>query len=113
MKNLFIEDETRDYVQIANSYRNISYTLRLFISGTTARSERAIQNLHRICSENFSEVYNIEIIDIFQSPGWGKEAKIVVTPTLIRSLPLPVRRIIGDLSDEESVLAGLEITINN
>jgi circadian clock protein KaiB len=85
------------------------YKLRLFITGSTARSTRAIENMRRICDENLKGQYDLEVIDVYQNPEATKDLQIVATPTLVKILPEPLRRIIGDLSNEERVLAGLNL----
>ena len=85
------------------------YKLRLFITGSTPRSTRAIENMRRICNENLQGRYDLEVVDVYQNPGATRELQIVATPTLVKILPEPLRRIIGDLSDEERVLAGLNL----
>jgi circadian clock protein KaiB len=85
------------------------YKLRLFITGSTPRSIRAIQNMRQICDENLKGRYDMEVIDVYDAPDATKELQIVATPTLVKILPEPLRRIIGDLSDKERVLAGLDI----
>jgi circadian clock protein KaiB len=85
------------------------YKLRLFITGSTPRSTRAIENMHLICEQNLKGLYDVEIVDIYQDPEATKELQIIATPTLVKVLPRPLRRIIGDLSDHERVLAGLNI----
>jgi circadian clock protein KaiB len=87
-----------------------SYVLRLFITGTTPRSARAIANLRRVCEERLKGEYDLEVVDIYQHPESAKEHQIIAAPTLVRMLPLPLRKIIGDLADEERVLAGLDLT---
>lgn len=86
------------------------YRLRLFVTGTTPRSARAIQNLRTICEDNLQGRYELEVIDIYQHPECVQAEQIVVTPTLVKQLPSPVRKLIGDLSDKERVLAALEIS---
>ena len=86
------------------------YLLRLFVSGTTPRSARAIQNIRALCEEKLQGRYELEVIDIYQHPEMVKTDQVVVTPTLVRKLPLPLRRIIGDLSDTVRVLTGLDLT---
>ena len=86
-----------------------SYILRLFVTGTTARSATAIANLHRICEERLKGEYDLEVIDLYQHPEAAKVNQIVAAPTLLKVLPLPLRRIIGNLADEERVLAGLDL----
>jgi circadian clock protein KaiB len=85
------------------------YCLRLFVSGSTPRSVRAIQNIRALCEEKLHGRYDLEVIDIYQHPEHVRPEQIVVTPTLVKKLPLPPRKIIGDLSDKERVLAGLDI----
>ncbi len=85
------------------------YRLRLFITGSTARSTRAIENMRRICEENLKGQYELEVIDVYQDPEATRDLQIIATPTLVKLLPEPLRRIIGDLSDEERVLAGLDL----
>ena len=85
------------------------YRLRLFVSGSTPRSTRAIQNIRALCEEKLHGRYDLEVIDIYQHPEQIKPEQIVVTPTLVKKLPLPFRKIIGDLSDIERVLVGLDI----
>lgn len=85
------------------------YLLRLFVTGPTARSQRAIANLKRICDEQLAGKYDLEVIDILANPNRAEESHILATPTVIKELPPPVRRIIGDLSDTEKVLVGLDL----
>ena len=85
------------------------YVLRLFVSGRTHQSEQAILNLRRICDEEFDGKYSMQVIDILESPELAEEAKIRATPTLIKDLPPPLRRVIGDLSDKDQVLFSLDL----
>jgi circadian clock protein KaiB len=85
------------------------YLLRLFTSGTTPRSTRAIQNLCEICETNLKGRYDLEVIDIYQEPGRATESDIIAAPTLIKEEPLPTRRMVGDLSDRPKVLLNLAI----
>ena len=86
------------------------YLLRLFVTGTTVRSQRAISNMRKICEENLAGRYDLEVIDIYTNPESTRDLQIVATPTLVKVLPAPLRRIIGDLSDRQKVLAGLNLT---
>jgi circadian clock protein KaiB len=85
------------------------YLLRLFVSGTTPRSRRAIENLQRICDRYLAGRYRIEIIDLRESPAWATEEQILATPTLMKVRPRPPKRVIGDLSQLDRVLHGLDI----
>jgi circadian clock protein KaiB len=85
------------------------YLLRLYITGTTSRSIQAITNLKKICEEYLEGRYELEVIDLYQKPGLAKGDQIIAAPTLIKQLPLPFRRIIGDMSNKEKVLLGLDL----
>jgi circadian clock protein KaiB len=85
------------------------FVLKLYVSGMTPRSRRAIDNLQKLCEEHLLDGYDLEIIDIYQQPGLAKSAQIVAAPTLIKALPLPLRRVIGDLSDPGRILLVLGV----
>jgi circadian clock protein KaiB len=85
------------------------YLLRLFISGLTPRSQRAIDNLRAICDLHLAGRYQIEVVDLHQSPALAHDEQIIATPTLLKVLPGPPRRVIGDLSQADKVLHGLDI----
>jgi circadian clock protein KaiB len=85
------------------------YILRLYVTGMTPRSLRALKNLQKICDEYLKGRYDLEVIDIYQQPALTKGEQIVAAPTLIKKLPLPMRRIIGDMSDRDRVLVGLDL----
>lgn len=93
----------------ANAEKKSRYVLRLYVTGATTRSRRAIVNLDGICHEFLKGRYDLEVIDVYQKPTLAKDEQIVAAPTLIKRLPLPIRRIIGDLSDREAVLLGLDL----
>ena len=85
------------------------YVLRLYVTGATALSRRAILNLSGICREHLEGRYSLEVVDIHQKPALAKDEQIVAAPTLIKKLPYPLRRMIGDLSDRQNVLFGLDL----
>lgn len=85
------------------------YRLRLFVTGATPRSSRAIQNIRAICEDHLQGRYELEVVDVYQHPEHVKAEQIVVTPTLVKQTPLPIRKLIGDLSDTARVLVGLDI----
>jgi circadian clock protein KaiB len=85
------------------------WVLKLYIAGETLNSLKAIENLNHICEEYLESEYKIEVIDLIKHPHLAKDEQIFATPTLIRHLPKPIRQVIGDLSNTEKVLAGLEI----
>ncbi|OGN91040.1 MAG: hypothetical protein A2158_07200 [Chloroflexi bacterium RBG_13_46_14] len=103
------KDPTKALEKAVVDRRNQKYILRLYVSGLTIRSTRAIENLRKICEENLKGRYDLEIIDIFQQTEAARSEQIIAAPTLIKKLPLPLRRFIGDLSDTERILVGLEI----
>ncbi|MGR8931145.1 MAG: circadian clock protein KaiB [Gammaproteobacteria bacterium] len=85
------------------------YLLRLYITGHTTKSERALANLTRICEKELSGHYEIHVVDVLEHPQLAEKERIIATPTLIKELPEPLRRIIGDLSETEKVLLGLDL----
>ena len=86
-----------------------SYLLKLYVTGQTPRTIRAIRNLEDICATELVDKYSIQVIDVLKQPRLAEEEKILATPTLIRELPQPLQRIVGDLSDREKVLFGLDL----
>jgi circadian clock protein KaiB len=108
------EDDAKDKLEQAIEKRKTEkYILILYISGTTPKAKRALVNLNKIIEENFKDRYELEVIDIKQHPEKAKSANIIATPTLIKKLPPPLRRYIGDLAESEKVLVALEIKERN
>ncbi|MEO6603367.1 MAG: circadian clock KaiB family protein [Polyangiaceae bacterium] len=93
----------------AAAKRSVSerFELRLYIAGTTPASSRSVENLRAICEEYLKGRYELLVIDVFQQPHLAKDAQIIAVPTLIKKLPAPLRRLVGDLSNEQRVLVGL------
>ncbi len=85
------------------------YILRLYVTGVTPRSQHAIANVKRVCEEHLKGRYELEIIDIYQQPALARGEQIVATPALIKKLPSPLRRFIGDMADTEKILFGLDL----
>lgn len=85
------------------------YLLTLYVTGTSPRAKIAIANLKRLCENELEGEYELEIVDVLENPQRAEDEKILATPTLIKQLPLPLRRVIGDLSDKDKVLLGLEV----
>jgi circadian clock protein KaiB len=85
------------------------YVLRLFVAGTTTRSQNAITNVRRICDEHLAGRFDLEVIDVYTHPRETRDFQIVATPTLVKVAPDPLRRIVGDLSNRDRVLAGLNL----
>jgi circadian clock protein KaiB len=88
---------------------DVRYVLRLYVTGTTRNSERAIVNIRRICEEHLRGRYDLEIVDISQHPTLAEGEQIIAAPTLIKKLPLPLHRFIGDMSQTERILLGLDL----
>jgi circadian clock protein KaiB len=88
-----------------------SFVLRLYIAGQTPKCMRAFANLKRICEQYLADRYQIEMIDLLKDPALARNDQILAVPTLVRRVPVPVRKIIGDLSNTERVLAGLDVSI--
>jgi circadian clock protein KaiB len=85
------------------------YVLRLYVAGLTVRSRKAIENITAICEEHLKGRCDLEVIDIFKRPVLAREEQIFATPTLVKRLPAPLRKFIGDLSEREKVLVGLDL----
>ena len=85
------------------------WNLRLYVAGTTPKSVAAISNLRKFCEEHLAGRYTIEVIDLLENPKLARSDQIVAIPTLVRKIPTPMRKIIGDLSDRERVLVGFDI----
>ena len=95
----------------AQRHESERWVLRLFVSGLTQRSIHAVETIRAICEEHLPGRYELEVIDIYQQPVLTKGEQIIAAPTLIKKLPLPIRRIIGDLSNTERVLVGLDLRV--
>ena len=91
------------------SVRDALYVLRLYVSDSTSKSERAIVNLKRVCEEHLMGRYDLEVIDIHKQAKLARDEQIVAVPTLIKCLPAPLQRLVGDMSDLNKVLVGLDI----
>ncbi len=100
---------TASFEKALTRTQSSNYVLRLFVTGLTPRSVRAIANIRKICEEHLHGRYTLEVVDIYQQPTLAEGEQIIAAPTLIKKLPLPLRRIIGDLSDTDKVLIGLDL----
>jgi circadian clock protein KaiB len=103
------EANLASFEQIVANKTADEYVLRLYVTGTTPKSLRAIVNLKEICEEHLQGRYDLEVIDLYQQPVLAEGEQIVAAPTLIKKLPSPLRRIIGDMSDVDRVLVGLDL----
>jgi circadian clock protein KaiB len=89
------------------------YILRLYVAGMTSRSARAVENVRAFCEKHLEGRYDLQVIDVYQQPALARTEQLVAAPTLIKKLPLPLRRLIGDMSDEGRVLVGLDLVPRN
>ena len=108
-KKTKVKNSTEEFDLTMSELSKDKYILRLYITGATKRSVLAIANLKKICEEYLEGRYELEVIDLYKMPGLAKDEQIIAAPTLIKKLPLPFRRIIGDMSNEEKVLLGLDL----
>ena len=101
------EQDLADTAPDNNSNGGLEYVLRLFVTGASPNSIRAISNLKQICEKHIKGKYSLEIIDVYQQKALAESEQIIALPLLIKTLPLPQRRLVGDMSDEDKVLRGL------
>lgn len=102
-------DVTAEYEAALLKRKTDDYMLRLYIAGNNLRSQAAVENVKKICEEYLKERYELEVIDIYQDRTKNLVDLVLAAPTLIRRLPLPLRRVIGDMSRKEKVLVGLDL----
>jgi circadian clock protein KaiB len=95
--------------EAASRSRQAKYVLRLYVSGSTLKSSLAIENIKRVCEQHLKNRYGLEVIDIYQQANLARDEQIVAVPTLIKRLPPPLRRLIGDMSNLKKVLFGLDL----
>ncbi len=97
------------YERVVAAYPHGRFVLKLYVSGISPRSQRAIENLQKLCDQHLHGNYDLEIIDIYQRPTAAKREQIIAAPTLIKTMPLPVQRVIGDMGDSTRILTALGI----
>ncbi len=96
-------------VRAARKQARARYVLRLYVAGLTPRSETAIRSVTKVCDEYLRGRYDLQVIDIYQQPTLAAGEQIIAAPTLIKKLPLPLRKLIGDMADEQRILVGLDL----
>jgi circadian clock protein KaiB len=104
-----VRDSSQAFEKALADSQTATYILRLYVTGTTVQSMRAIDNIKKICEEYLQGRYELEVIDLYQQPQLAHGEQIIAAPTLIKKLPLPLRRVIGDMSSAERVLVGLDL----
>jgi circadian clock protein KaiB len=102
-------DVTAEFEKALESEGKEKCILRLYVTGMTPRSLSAIENVRKICEEHLKDRYELEVIDIYQQPNYAKSEQLIAAPTLIKKLPLPLWKFIGDMSNEDKILVGLDI----
>ena len=112
MKDRVIRGAVGKFQRVSESSEQERYVLRLYVTGATAKSIRAIANIKQICEEHLEGRYSLEVVDIYQRPMLAKTEQIIAAPTLVKLLPAPLRRLIGDLANTEHVLMGLDLLPN-
>jgi circadian clock protein KaiB len=100
---------TEEFAQAAAKQNQAKYVLRLYVTGMTPKSTLAIANVRKLCEEHLAGRYELDVIDIYQQPKLAKGEQIIAAPTLIKKLPLPLRKVIGNMSDKERFLVGIDL----
>jgi circadian clock protein KaiB len=100
---------TEEFEKAALKQDRAKYVLRLYVTGMTPKSTQALANVQKLCEEHLAGCYELKVIDIYQQPKLAKGEQIIATPTLIKKLPLPLRKLIGDMSDTERFLVGIDL----
>ena len=98
-----------DALNVGTAFNRAKYILRLYVIGSSTRSLRAVYNLKKICEENFPNDYELEVIDVCENPEMAREEEIVAVPMLVKKLPAPLQKFVGDLSNTQKILVGLDI----
>ncbi len=104
-----VKKSTRAFERALQKGGEERYVLRLYVAGSTLKSLKAIENIKKICMEHLHGRCDLQVIDIYQQPTLAKGEQIVAAPTLIKKVPLPLRKFIGDLADRERILVGLDL----
>ncbi len=102
-------DQSAEFERLLEQQEYARFVLRLYVTGLTRRSTQAINSIKDLCEEELQGRYELEVIDVSKRPDLAKEEDIIAAPTLVKKLPLPLRRLIGDLSDRQRVLVGLDL----
>ena len=108
-----VKTSTEEFEKAAAMQNRAKYVLRLYVTGMTPKSTRAIANVQKLCEQYLEGAYELKVIDIYQQPQLAAGEQIIATPTLIKQLPLPFRKLIGDMSDTEKFLIGIDLKPKN
>jgi len=107
------ETSTEEFEKAAVKRDRAKYVLQLYVTGMTPKSTQAIANVQKLCEKHLAGRHELKVIDVYQQPKLAKEEQIIATPTLLKKLPLPLRRLIGNMSDTERFLAGIDLKPRN
>jgi circadian clock protein KaiB len=113
MVRKIVKTSTAEFEKAAAKQGRAKYVLRLYITGMTPKSTLAVANVQTLCEKYLDGRYDLEVIDIYQQPKLAQGEQIIATPTLIKKLPLPLRKLIGDMSDTEKFLVGIDLKPRN
>ncbi len=113
MERKRVKTNTEEFAEATAKRDRAKYVLRLYVTGMTPKSTRAITNVRDLCKKHLAGRYELKVIDIYQQPKLAKGEQIIAAPTLIKKLPLPLRRLIGDMSDTERFLVGIDLKPKN
>jgi len=113
VENKSVKTSNEEFEKAAANRGHATYVLRLYVAGMAPKSIRAVANVRKLCEEYMAGSYELEVIDIYQQPKLAKGEQIIATPTLIKKLPLPLRKLIGDMSDTERFLIGIDLKPRN
>jgi circadian clock protein KaiB len=113
MQKKIVKTSAAEFEKAVSMPNRAKYVLRLYVAGMTPKSTQAIANIQKICEKHLAGRYNLKVIDIYTQPQLAKGEQIIATPTLIKKLPLPLRRFIGDMSNTEKFLVGIDLKPTN
>jgi len=102
-------EDLAELERLAREYREGVYKLKLYVTGSSPRSAKAVSNVRAICEEHLPGRYDLEVVDLYQRPELARQEQVMAAPTLVRELPEPIRRVVGDMSNEDKVLYSLNI----
>jgi circadian clock protein KaiB len=113
VENKKIKTSTKAFEKAVAIQNRAKYVFRLYVTGMTPKSTRAIANVQKLCEQYLTGAYELKVIDIYQQPQLAKGEQIIATPTLVKKLPLPLRKLIGDMSNRERFLIGIDLKTKN
>jgi circadian clock protein KaiB len=113
MESKRVKTSTEEFEKAAAKRNRAKYVLRLYVTGMTPKSTQAIANVQKLCGKHLAGCHELKVIDIYQQPKLAKGEQIIATPTLVKKLPPPLRKLVGDMSDTERFLVGIDLKPKN